>query len=90
MVKKGEEKSGIIKRADAGAAAKAYKVLVESNYSGPHPYIRILNTSCSFRLCKAENTSIWGGALLGSKYREIEDSYVQARQSIDFHILHPE
>lgn len=29
MVKKGEEKSGIIKRADAGAAAKAYKVLVK-------------------------------------------------------------
>lgn len=29
MVKKGEEKSGIIKRADAGAAAKAYKVSVE-------------------------------------------------------------
>lgn len=29
MVKKGEEKSGIIKRADAGAAAKACKVLVE-------------------------------------------------------------
>ena len=48
MVKKGEEKSGIIKRADAGAAAKACKVLVESNYSGPRPYIRILNTSCSF------------------------------------------
>ena len=48
MVKKGEEKSGIIKRADAGAAAKACNVLVESNYSGPRPYIRILNTSCSF------------------------------------------
>ena len=48
MVKKGEEKSGIIKRADAGAVAKACKVLVESNYSGPRPYIRILNTSCSF------------------------------------------
>lgn len=29
MVKKGEEKSGIIKRADAGAAAKACKVSVE-------------------------------------------------------------
>ena len=34
MVKKGEEKSGIIKRADAGAAAKACNVLVKSNYSG--------------------------------------------------------
>ena len=29
MVKKGEEKSGIIKRTDAGAAAKACNVLVK-------------------------------------------------------------
>lgn len=29
MVKKGVEKSGIIKRADAGAAAKAYNVSVK-------------------------------------------------------------
>ena len=47
MVKKGEEKSGIIKRADAGAAAKAYKVSVESDYSGPRPYIRIFITFTS-------------------------------------------
>lgn len=47
MVKKGEEKSGIIKRADAGAAAKACKVSVKSNYSGPRPYIRIFITFTS-------------------------------------------
>ena len=59
MVKKGEEKSGIIKRADAGAVAKACKVLVESNYSGPRPYIRILNTSCSFPPLIAFNTLLY-------------------------------
>jgi len=61
VVKKGEEKSGIIKRADAGAVAKACKVLVESNYSGPRPYIRILNTSCSFPPLTRLKMLIWGG-----------------------------
>ena len=61
MVKKGEEKSGIIKRADAGAAAKACNVLVKSNYSGPRPYIRILNTLCSFPPLTRLKMLIWGG-----------------------------
>ena len=85
MVKKGEEKSGIIKRADAGAAAKACKVLVKSNYSGPRPYIHILNTSCSFPpLTRLKMLICGGGALLGS-YVEIKASYVQARRFIASH-----